>query len=523
MTYNLRIRLLLFLLLVGFFLAGLVILPVPFTRDQGIYAYNAWMWLADSVPYRDTFGHKGPSLYAVYAVALDMSAGAFWGVNLFDLLSRTATVLFTFLLARDLFGKRAGLYASFFAALPLFGIFNSCWWNGQAETFMIPLITASAWLCVRRPETGGNFLCLLSGFLMGQACAMKTNAVFIAVFLFFWLMIYGGERGVSPKRGLCYLAGGIMAALLWAAYFLGKGALYELYECLFLFNSFHLESALSLSGPGPALVFGRGLTVFSGLVLFLVFFPLRRGEAKGSMAFAVFFLLFALASVAIQLRFFLYHFLLVIPAMAIATGRGADVIHEWLNSLRFRAALVFVVLVVGLSLFHYGKSWYLITLSYRTFDYIGGRIERAGYYSRFSEDNKEGVGDFNLLATAAVSSYIREHTDEDAEVLVFGYEPLVNYLSGRPAPTRFEIDYPLTFQPLSERAEETRQRWRSQFMTELQNRPPRFVVLVDNDLNAIEMETSKVQAAMFEQFWTWLNKNYEKSDTIEDFSFYEKR
>jgi hypothetical protein len=108
-------------------------------------------------------------------------------------------------------------------------------------------------------------------------------------------------------------------------------------------------------------------------------------------------------------------------------------------------------------------------------------------------------------------------------VLVFGYEPLVNYLAARPAPTRFEIDYPLTFTPRSERAAALRRRWRLEFMTDLQARPPAMVVLVANDRNAIEPEDSNLQAREFAEFGRWLEQGYQPVDRIEDFTFYAPR
>jgi hypothetical protein len=150
-----RERLWLSVILGLFLVTGLSVLPSPFTRDQGVYAYTAWRWLEGDVPHRDTFDHKGPLLYAIYAMGLTLSGGAMWGPNLLDLVARAAAVWLTWAAARRLLGGAAPLLAAALVALPLFGHFNSVWYNAQAETFMLPLVAGSAWLCLRGGSPAG--------------------------------------------------------------------------------------------------------------------------------------------------------------------------------------------------------------------------------------------------------------------------------------------------------------------------------------------------------------------------------
>jgi len=85
-----------------------------------------------------------------------------------------------------------------------------------------------------------------------------------------------------------------------------------------------------------------------------------------------------------------------------------------------------------------------------------------------------------------VADYIRKHTGAGDFVLVFGYEPGINYLSARRAPSRFHSDYPLTFEPKNRWAENLQKRWRKIFLNDLNQNPPRLVILVHNDINALE-------------------------------------
>jgi len=270
-------RLWLVLLLALFALAGLVILPLPLLRDQGIYAYVAWGWVNDRIPYRDAFEHKGPLLYAVYAAALTFSKGAMWGPNLADLLARTSAVFFAYGAGARLLGRRAGLYAALFTALPLGAVFNSCWWNAEAETFMLPLLPLSFALALR----AGSLSRFLAGFLSAQAAALKPTALLHALFL----LVPASNNLQERKGAAAFLAGLIAGIAPWIAYFAAQDALPDAYAALLVFNSFHAGLAPGASWTKAFQVGGRGAVTVFGLLLVLANFLAPALAAPGLDSF----------------------------------------------------------------------------------------------------------------------------------------------------------------------------------------------------------------------------------------------
>lgn len=520
-----RLRFLL-ALLAAFLVTGLVVLPLPFTRDQGIYSYVAWRWLGDAMPYRDAFDHKGPLLYLIYALALKLSGGAMWGPNLFDLLARSLTIALVYAAGKELFSSRAGLYSAFLAALPLFGIFNSCWWNAQAETFIMPLLIGSVWLAVRKGERWRRLGLAGAGFLAGSAVMLKLNVLPHALWLLAWAVSNPGPS--NPSRGkivLSFCAGLIGSMGLWLIYYWFKGALSSLWEVYVIFNSIH--AAADFSRP-TLLRMVRGLWTIWWLVpvlLLFLFIPAGRKElGNRPLIFSWIWLAVGVFEVLVQTKLFLYHWLLIVPAMGLLTGAGLESLHRSFRGPRFArlgppiVALLLVWLTLG-----FGRSWFLIEESYQTRDYLAGRISLHDYYARFNSGDAKGRGDFSLLASVAAADYARNHVPAGGTVLVFGYEPIVNYLAARPAPDRFEIDYPITFTPHTDAAAQLREKWRAQFMADLRRAPPHLVILVDHDQNSIEAKPSFQQAYDFTEFWTWLNQNYMVYDRIEDFYFYVRK
>ena len=64
----------------------------PFERDEGSYAYGAWLMTQNRVPYVDTFEHKPPLIYLPYLLAFFIDAAALWPVRLLAFLSFALTV-----------------------------------------------------------------------------------------------------------------------------------------------------------------------------------------------------------------------------------------------------------------------------------------------------------------------------------------------------------------------------------------------------------------------------------------------
>ena len=491
----------LWLLLAVFLLGSLIILPLPMLRDQGIYAYVAWNWVNDRIPYRDAFEHKGPLLYAVYAAALTLSRGAMWGPNLADLLARTAAVLFAYWSAALVFDRRSALVTACFTALPLFTVFNSCWWNAEAETFILPLLPLSLGLVLQRFGSAR----FLAGVVAAQAVALKPTALLHALFLVF----PAGDHPVGRKGSLLFIAGVLAGLAPWAIYFAAKGGISDLYAALYIFNRFHAglapgtnwRQALDLAGRDAGKVFGLVLIFLGAGVL-----------ARRRRLLVLGYALAGAAQVAVQAKFFFYHWLVLIPPAALLAASGLRFVEENFHRAVYYLAWLLVLVQTGLGLRFYA----LLQIHYQTPQYLIGVVDRDEYYARFREPGT----DFNFYATWHAADYLRHHTNPGDKVLVFGYEPGINYLAARFAPTRFHSDYPLTFTPKSEEAKHWRELWRRLFLADLRRAPPAVIILVTGDTNAIEPVDSLTQAKAFTEFWDFFQENYQPWVTIEDFHFY---
>ena len=110
-----------------------------------------------------------------------------------------------------------------------------------------------------------------------------------------------------------------------------------------------------------------------------------------------------------------------------------------------------------------------------------------------------------------VAAYLAGHTTPDECVLVWGYEPLIYFLAGRAACTRYIFDYPLTSQYAPDSWLEGA---RATFLAEIEDRPPAYIAVAHGDVNPLESEDSARQLAAFTQLARIVEQNYCLETTI---------
>ena len=89
-------------------------------------------------------------------------------------------------------------------------------------------------------------------------------------------------------------------------------------------------------------------------------------------------------------------------------------------------------------------------------------------------------------------------------LLVWALDPLIYVLARRLPPTRFGAHYPLTRGELNPYEAE----WRSEFMRDLQARPPVQIVIADHDQNNLLPKSSLYYIDDFPEFRQFLVQHY---------------
>ncbi len=203
--------------------------------DANTYLTMGRGLLKGAVPYRDLFDHKGPVLYAIYALGALLDPKGFGGVFLLQWAGLLGTLWCLFRIGRLFVQEGRALVCACVAPVFLFtaGIYylpqNLDYGGGSAEEFCLPLFC----LCPVADKPWGvpglqrrDFLLL--GLSMGLVLQIKLNlalfwvGILLPVFLHHW----AEKRWNDSLRKAIQVLGGILISLVpYVLYALGTGSL----------------------------------------------------------------------------------------------------------------------------------------------------------------------------------------------------------------------------------------------------------------------------------------------------------
>ncbi|MGB9593954.1 MAG: hypothetical protein ACPL7R_07435 [Anaerolineae bacterium] len=116
-------------------------------------------------------------------------------------------------------------------------------------------------------------------------------------------------------------------------------------------------------------------------------------------------------------------------------------------------------------------------------------------------------------------AYLKAHSSPDDFVQVWGFEPGINFLAERFAPTRFRMIWPFLTGP---RAHPLLQRWFAEFLAEFDRRPPLYMVVVEQDYNPVQRVDSKTALEWYPAMAERLDGGYGVETVIEHFTLYRR-
>jgi hypothetical protein len=486
------------LLLAAFLLGNLIAFGSG--RDQGVFLAVADAMLRGEAPYRGAWDIKPPGIYFLYAWVRALFGPGMTAVRVFEAIGLASVILAAALYSRRHAGSaRAGVLAgvsAIAAYVPL-----EFWDTAQPEgygamalvwalvlaTYRSPGVVPDgsgpparqllAWIgaaslttiaALLKPPLGGAFVVGLAFVLLDR---WRQNAS-------------SGGKPRDPARRLvppllAFLVGGAIPLLATLGYFIAKGALGDLIETLFVFVPRYAESQFRLAPMTVHLgrtlqgvLIGFALYNLPGLVAFVLLPPLHRRERSAALHAAAVAAV-ALLGVALQARFFPYHYTAAIVLLAIPAGWG-----YWKIWRRVRASLPgTTALVVGLALLprletpaargirHFGR------LATQRVEVLRNPEEWPAVSDRLSR--KKWTADPATVRRAA--EWLTTHTPPGSAIYVWGYAPLIYIHARRPCASRYVYNYP-------QRVEWGREEARRRLIEDLRRSPPAAIVIERGDV-----------------------------------------
>ena len=426
----------------------LMSLTYPAGWDQGLFAWVGSAIVRGDMPYRDAWDFKGPLVYYVFALAEWLFGVNLWGIRVLDAALLLASTLAVHRAAVKLTDDATARWTSL--VYLLWYASHSYWHTAQPDgwTGML-LVIALAPIISGHPRLRWPVMAF-TGACIGVLTLFKpTGALFLAVPMAYVLIARPPRRAALSA----VLAAGwlfpLVAIVSWFAFQTALGDLIDV----------HLRYAAVYASLGPEnrlvgvvdyLLTGRVITVVVPLAAFgaIALWQTNRPVAVVLGAWAM----LAIALVAVQNRFYAYHWLPMLPAVTLLAAIAIHQIRATMPALA--TVMVGVVLLHALAPIVFEEARFVAWLT--------GRMDTAAYYDAYGEPGND----------MRAVRWLREH-GEPGPVFVFGWHSAVAWLSGRETVSRFGYSLPLMLgEDLDMRA-----RYRAEVVDALTATPPRYILV----------------------------------------------
>jgi hypothetical protein len=500
-------------------LLGIPTLILPLYSDQALFAIAGKTVASGGFPYVDAWDVKPPGVYLVYALAVQGPFGIDGNVRAFDLVWTALTAAVLAELGRRWWSARAGILAGLF-----FGVVwsTAAPWLHSAQPDSLCALPVVLALLLYEASTGRKLWLVAAGVLLGFAFQMRfTVALLIPFFPLvdmlgrdsgrarLWLhrMVWLGIGFAAVQAVLAvYLAAGgalgeYIATMRYAAGYARKGGPYNPPDGPSL-GSYLWALRLAFWNWGfPRLVL-VGPAVAGGFIGALVLRE-RRVMQLGIFAVLIY------AGIAMQAKFFWYHYGVIVPVLALVAGWAwdrliAQLCHVWPAAVAWGAAGLMAAVLLLASTDVFDSGW----------DYWRGSL--AAY--RDSEARQRYFQEYSLPAHH-VADHVRARSEPGDTIYVWGFKPAIYLLAERKSASRFLQSFPL----MSDWAPP---RWQREFLRELeQRRPVYFIVerggagnwVVGHDIDKVDY------IARLPDLQQWLDTGYEQEVEIEGYILYRRR
>ena len=397
-------------------------------RDEGTFAYIGWRLLEGEKLYSELYDLKGPVTYFLYAASLGLLGNNIQSVRFLNNILFSVSVPIFFLLVRKWYGVRIAFFAaSIYAIFMSTPIFEGH--LAMTESLSIPIIVSSIYLAELKFEPFRESVCkVLSGTLMSIACLIRQTAIAGLLLLVLLICVdekYFGfssiKRGLSERKIWSVLLGMSVPLLVVVIYFALNGAFSAFVHQVIM----RPLNQIQAGAGGPSF----GYDPFPRVLLIAEALPLWIFGVAGILRCIADYHPRHLKSLLWLLLFsfmvlippsFGHIYLIIVPPLAVFAG---VYIGRLLNRFSARSVIVlFTSLLVASAFFQ--------TLQYP--DTTIQNIPELGTWNGYLL-----YSDFRTYSEQlSLAHYLKQNGGPADNILVYGMEPEIYWLSGYTSPTR---------------------------------------------------------------------------------------
>lgn len=497
---------------------GSVSLTYPFGRDQGFYAYAGKLLLEGKMNYLYVFDIKPPGSHFLFALAQFFAGESMFNIRVLDILWQTLTSFILFLIAFRLTNQKVLSLISSFLYLLLY--FRQDYWHTlQADGMLNLPFAVSILLLISSYDKHSFVKIFLAGILFSMALLFKYTVISFLPLAFICFLYSNKEiRSIKFKNILVFFLGISSLAGLTAALYILSGSFNEMINIQFVQTPLYTKIAYETEYADfiiNQLIRLFTISVYAPLIYFslfaMVLLVLKR-KFDFTNALLMSWVISSLFSLIIQWKFYYYHFHVITPALSLGAVLFVSSAQMYINKSKRKLLLAgFSIIFAGFIAF--ASKPYLG--NYETlFSFLSGKQTLKEVYIKngFTTDSV-----FMINKSFDAVDFVNQNTGQDDKIYVWGYDPLIYYLSGRKCVSRFVYNIPLLWKG------ENRE-LRKEFMYEMNKSNPKLILVESGDpLYFISgyNEDSKRLLERFPEFREFISAKYIFRKSIDDYDFYE--
>jgi 4-amino-4-deoxy-L-arabinose transferase-like glycosyltransferase len=450
--------------------------------DVGNLGYLAWR-MAEGEVLLDLEGPGKPPLYfMLYSLFIRIFGPSVLGLKMFGAIFVLMAVLAVYWVANRAYGKQIGLLAAL-----LFGVFSSGpmveGGTVNMETVLhLPYVLAVG-LFIKASMSGQ----LRWYFLTGICAALATLVKQVGGVLFFIFLCCGIHQWGSFSRKRWFysyllLAGGALLPVLGVMIFyqFHGYTLSQLYESMLASNlryirrGYEYTNYLKFFSTSLKYILPENSLLWLGTMgaaVFLIRGIWRREEQAADRVF-LWWAFWSFAVLCITGTFYAHYFLQIIAPFSILTAYGLSASWRWAKShspfFKFVARGVWTTLLVIL-LIIFVRNDYKFFFSYTP--------EEQTVLQYKSLDGLIDLYGVNLVYQQAIAFHIREHTNPQELIYVWGIAPQIYFLAQRKAASRYRCNFNMS-QLVTDDSLKALQAYAPVVMEDLERSRPVYIVQI---------------------------------------------
>lgn len=226
----------LIIMCLGILFICLPVIPIPGfypSRDAGVFLYIGDLIRAGGIPYRDEWDHKGPLIFWIYAIGLEISSGTLWGPWLLQTFSLLISI---FLCCKLLIAKFSHAASIIACSMMILAIVPTGLEFDLTEGYALPFQFLAIIAFDKIIDKPASYLwAIVLGLSGASAFLLKPNMIGAWIGIVAYLIITTKFKKPINAVTISILSGAVLlfsvAIYLWA-----NDALYHSYIALWKFN-----------------------------------------------------------------------------------------------------------------------------------------------------------------------------------------------------------------------------------------------------------------------------------------------